>query len=853
MPALPKPPLPDGPIRTLFDGLHELHHRAGWPSLRDMSREVGCSHTTVSVAFSEPRVPRWGLLELIVETLGGDTENFHRLWLAASRAEQAPEEAAPSAVTVPRDLPADVVGFTARADQLAALDEMLGHSHASNAMPIVEICGTAGVGKTALAVHWAHRVIAKFPDGQLYLNLRGYDPDRPVQASAALEGFLRELGVADSAIPQDLDARAVKYRTLLAGRQVLVLLDNAYSVEQVRHLLPGSPSCCVVVTSRDSLPALVARHGARRINLDLLSPADAASLLGMLLGARVDAAPTEARALAERCVRLPLALRIAGELATARPGATLAELVDELGDEARRLDLLSAGEDEYTAVRAVFSWSLRQLDADPARAFRLLALHPGEELDVHAAAALFGTDLPSGRRLLDTLVRAHVLDVRNRGRFSMHDLLRAYAAERVAEYLETDREQAIGRLADYYLINAQNASQAPAGNGWLDAERANLIAVAAVGSPAHTLGIATTLAHYLDARAYYAEALSLDELALAAARRSGNRAGEATVLNLLGGVHRRLGGYRTAAESHQRALTIHRQLGDRAGEGLALHGLGTLSWRTGHYPQARDQLARALTIFAELGDRTSEGHSLYALGTVYLKLGCHTEAVTHLERALTIIRDLGDRTGEGRALNNLGEVWLRLGRVDEAAEHYRRSLTIAGEVGNRTGEAVAMTNLASIDARVGRFDAALDGYNRAQGICREVGYRIGQAEALHGIGVVHRRLGEYDVAIEHLQRAVVLGRAVGEPDVETVALNELGDALREAGRMAESAASYRSALERSEKTGDRYEQARAHDGIAELMQAQHDEVGALDHWNQALALYADLGVTEADKIRARLA
>ncbi|MGH3992524.1 MAG: NB-ARC domain-containing protein, partial [Pseudonocardiaceae bacterium] len=269
--------------------------------------------------------------------------------------------------------------------------------------------GTAGVGKTALAIRWAHHVRAEFPDGQLHVNLRGYDPDQPMAPGDALAGFLRALGMPGHNIPLELDERAAAYRSLLDGRRMLVVLDNAATVEQIRPLLPGARSCLVVVTSRDAMTGLVARHGARRLDLDLLPPEDAVALLRALIGRRVDAEPDAAATLAEQCARLPLALRVAAELATARPASSVTELVAELADEQRRLDLLDAGGDPRTAVSAVFSWSYQHLPADAARAFRILGLHPGPDVDPYATAALTDTSVERARSLLDLLTRAHLI------------------------------------------------------------------------------------------------------------------------------------------------------------------------------------------------------------------------------------------------------------------------------------------------------------------------------------------------------------------------------------------------------------------------------------------------------------
>ncbi|MGH8921280.1 MAG: NB-ARC domain-containing protein, partial [Actinomycetes bacterium] len=390
-----------------------------------------------------------------------------------------------------------------------------------------------GVGKTALALRWAHRVRGDFPDGQLYVNLRGYDPGQPLSADDVLAGFLRALGLAGHDIPLEVDERAAAYRSLLDGRRMLVVLDNAATVEQIRPLLPGTPSAMVVVTSRDSLAGLVARDGARRLGLDLLPPEDAVSLLRVLIGARVEVEPDAAMTLANQCARLPLALRVAAELAVARPTTSLAVLVAELVDEQLRLHLLDAGGDPRTAVRGVFSWSYQHLPADAARAFRLLGLHPGPDLDLYAAAALTDTTPGQAQHLLGLLARAHLVHTASAGRYGMHDLLRAYAT-----HLATDedsgheRRAVLTRLFDYYLaivvaamdtlvpaerhLRPRIPDPAPPGpvvadlitaRAWLDAERAILAAICAhtarYGWPGHTTRLATTLFRYFEISVHY--------------------------------------------------------------------------------------------------------------------------------------------------------------------------------------------------------------------------------------------------------------------------------------------------------------------------------------------------------------
>jgi DNA-binding SARP family transcriptional activator len=390
---------------------------------------------------------------------GPDLRQLHRQILNADPAlvgsGPAAHASAPAA-PVPQELPGDVAAFTGRAAELAELDRILlrpndkaGDAKATAAV-ISAVSGTAGVGKTALAVHWAHHAAERFPDGQLYVNLRGYDPGQPMPATDALAAFLRSLGVPGQDIPPQETERSARYRSLLAGRQMLIVLDNASTVEQVRPLLPGHPDCAVVVTSRDSLAGLVARDGAVRLDLDTLTLTDAVALLHELIGGRVDAEPVAAVTLAGQCARLPLALRVAAELAAVRPGEPLANLVTELRDQRRRLDLLDAGGDPATSVRAVFSWSYQQLGAEAARMFRLLGLHPGPDISVPAAASLAAQAEPDARRLLGELAHAHLIAEHVPGRYAFHDLLRPYAADQChALDSQDEREAAIGRVLDH--------------------------------------------------------------------------------------------------------------------------------------------------------------------------------------------------------------------------------------------------------------------------------------------------------------------------------------------------------------------------------------------------------------------
>ncbi|WP_165986034.1 AfsR/SARP family transcriptional regulator [Streptomyces sp. YIM 98790] len=367
----------------------------------------------------------------------------------------APEPAEPGRglpAAVPAQLPADVHGFTGRGPELTELDGLLAPDSPAR---VALVAGTAGVGKTALAVRWAHRVRDRFPDGQLYTDLRGFGPDRPVPPGDALAGFLRALGLESAAIPQDLAERSARFRTLVDRRQMLIVLDNAGTAEQVRPLLPGSPSCVTVITSRDALGGLVARDGAHRLRLGRPPAEDARRLLRELLGDRVTAEPEAADALIERCARLPLALRIAAELIRAQPGRGIAELAAELAGRQGALDVLDIDGDPHTAVRAVFSWSHRRLDAAAARVFRLMGVHPWPEMDVHTVAAAADDGLPEIRRALQVLSRGHLVEPLPGERYRLHDLLRAYAAELAAEPQPAgERTAARARLRDHRLFTA---------------------------------------------------------------------------------------------------------------------------------------------------------------------------------------------------------------------------------------------------------------------------------------------------------------------------------------------------------------------------------------------------------------
>ncbi|GAB3838798.1 helix-turn-helix domain-containing protein [Dactylosporangium cerinum] len=416
-----------------FGALVRAHRRRLGLTQDELATKAGLSVRSIvkleGGRIAVPRPPTVRLLAEVFGLTGTDAEDFRRTAAGVDTGSTAALPA-PAAGRVPAQLPPDVSTFTGRAAQLAALDAMAAEAaDQPTAVFVAVVTGPAGAGKTALAVRWAHHVRDRFPGGQLYVNLRGHDPAQPMTTTEALGRFLAALGVAVQDVPVDADERAARFRTEIADQRVLLLLDNASSAEQVRPLLPGTGSCTALVTSRDTLPGLVAVDGARRVEVDLLPPGDAEALLRRLIGPRARTEPGAVATLAEQCARLPLALRVAAELVVARAGATLADLVAELEDQRQRLALLAAGDDPRASVSAVLSWSVRHLPPGAARMFGLLGLHPGADFDAHSVASLTGDTPAQARAVLDQLARAHLVHRTAPGRYGMHDLLRAYAAE----------------------------------------------------------------------------------------------------------------------------------------------------------------------------------------------------------------------------------------------------------------------------------------------------------------------------------------------------------------------------------------------------------------------------------------
>jgi tetratricopeptide (TPR) repeat protein len=833
-------------LADLVERLRRLKVWAGDPSFETIKDRVNASWTatgrpagelvcksTVAYCFRPGRRRLdTDLVVAVVRALHPDT-GYVTQWRQALRVVGGEIEAV-SQVRVQDSLPQELAGFTGRTVEL---DRLRRAAHAGDAVVISAIEGMAGVGKTQLAVHAAHLLVReKAFERVLFVNLRGFDPDPaqpPADPAAVLDGFLRLLGMPGQQIPQDLEARAAAYRCRLAGTRTLVVLDNAAAAEQVRPLLPSTPGCLTLVTSRRSLADL---HPATHLSVDVFTPAEALAFLAEAVpDVPAGPDPHAAARIAQRCGHLPLALSLITGHIRHTPGWTLTDHAERLDERhhQRRLD---------TGVELALHLSYQHLPDDQRRLLRLLALHPGQDFDAHAAAALADTSLDTARACLHHLLGESLLQQASPGRYTFHDLVRACATSRASdEDPRSARRAALTRLFDHYLaavsvtMNALHPAEAhlrprirltgtrtadltdpDTALDWLDTERPNLVAIAAHtatnGWPTHTIRLSRILFRYLTG-GHLADAVTVHGHALHAALRSRDPVGQAHALTDLGGARWRLGQPGSAAEHFQRALDLFRQAGDPAGQARALTSLGIVEDHAGHYRTATDLYAEALTLYQQVGNRTGEARTLNNLCDVEMRLGRHHGAANHYERAIHLFRQAGDRAGEARALNGLGDVEVQLNRCGPAGEHFRQALTLYGQVGNRTGE----------------------------------------ANVLDSLGTLHTRLGQPAQATDYHRQALILYRESGDRYSEARVRNGLGEAAQAAGHLADAITHHTAARTIAADIGVGDQQARAHAGLGHAHDTLGDPALAREHHQHALALYTELGLPEADRIRTHLA
>jgi len=649
----------------------------------------------------------------------------------------------------PRQLPPGTRYFSGRAAALAQLTGLLGQQDDTDGTVITAvISGSAGVGKTALALHWAHQVAGRFLDGQLYVNLRGFDPcGTPVPPTEVIRGFLDALQVPSAELPASPQAQAGLYRSLLAGRSLLILLDNAREAEQVRPLLPTGRGCLVLITSRSQLTGLVATDGAHPVRLGLPTEAEAAGLLTRRLGpAGAAQEPAAVTGLVQLCARLPLALSIAAARAATRPGLSLAALSAELRDAG--LDALATGE-AATDVRAVFSWSYQRLSPAATRLFRLLGTQLGPDISVAAAASLARTAPVAARQALAELAEAHLADEHLPGRYSQHDLLRSYAAELAGQHDgPAGRDAAARRLLDHYLQTACRADRLlnPARDAiavpdglpgvtpedladhraaweWFSAAHQALAAAAGYAADRnvypHAWLLPRALATYLDRRGRWADSADLQEAALAAAQRAGDRRGQAEACRILATARLMLGDPDRSEPLYHRAMALFARAGDQAGHARsALDIVRVLAYR-GSHEAALEYARQAFRLFGAAGNGSGQARALSSIGWQHAQLGQAAAALACCGRALGLLRELGDQLGQAATWDSLGSIHRHLGDLDQAVTCYQQADGLCAALGASYYQAGTLGRLGDLHAAAGDPAAARAAWSRALAVLDE--------------------------------------------------------------------------------------------------------------------------------------
>ncbi|MEU8820436.1 tetratricopeptide repeat protein [Actinoplanes sp. NPDC048796] len=759
------------------------------------------------------------LVVAVVEALHGDA-GYVTQWRHALRVISGESRAA-AQVRVQDTLPDDLPGFTGRAAEADRLAAAVRDGSA------VMISGMAGVGKTRLAVHAAHRLGAF--DHVLFVNLRGFHPDQaqpPADPSAVLDAFLRLLGVPGQQLPHDLGARAAAYRKKVWGTRTLVVLDDAASEEQVRPLLPEAEGCVALVTSRRSFPGLAT------VDVGVFTPGEALAFLARdVPGVPAGTDPRAADRIAARCGHLPLALALVAGHMRAKPGWTLTDHADWL-DERHRAGRLDSG------VQFALDVSYRNLPADTRDLLRLVAQHPGQDFDVSAAAALAGCSVPDAAARLGELAAHHLVQQSTGGRFTLHDLIRSYAVGRAAdEDRRADRRAALTRLFDLYLAAAAatmnrldpvEAHRRPAIDApatplpevtdplrWLAAERANLIAVTAYtateGWPSHTTRLAAVLFRYLMG-GYHAEALVVHGHARDAARTSGDAHGHARALAHLAVAEVQLGRHEEAAAHLEQSLQLFRHAGDGVDQARTLNNLGVAETRLGRYERAAGRHREALSLYEQAGDRTGQARALVNVANLESRTGDPAVAAGQYSAALALYKATGDELGACGALSNLGEVETLLNRHDDAVAHVGEALSIARRLGNRSLEAWALDSL----------------------------------------GTAHRSRGDVEKATASHRAALQIFTETSDVDGQAWAHNGLGEDAHQAGDHPEAIAAHTRAHEAAVTAADRQQQARALTGLADCLWATDNRDEARKHYYEARALWIVLRSPEANRITARL-
>jgi tetratricopeptide (TPR) repeat protein/transcriptional regulator with XRE-family HTH domain len=821
--------------------------------------------------------------KLLAAAMGDDADRPHRQRLPGQRdltgngprAGHGDRTGAPqsSASPVPRQLPADVLNFAGREEYLDQLDALLDCARDARRPTVVisAIAGVGGVGKTALALHWAHRAAAHHPDAQLYVNLRGYALDPPMTPADVLPMFLRALGVPQAALPITEDEQATLYRSLLADRRALIVLDNAATETQVRPLLPGSPTCMVLVTSRNDLLGLTALHDAHRLVLDVLPAAEAHTLLTMILGAdRVAAEPEAAAQLAQLCGYLPLALRIAAAQLAGERQETIAGYVARLTN-GNRLSRLAIGQDRDAAVRASFDLSYRTLDAASARLFRVLGCAPGPECGIPAAAALIDASLEQAAHLLDRLATAHLIESPRPGRYALHDLLRLYASERAqAEDSAEERDSTLRRLFDMYLHTADTATTLayptsapvlpqPAGSAdralhlpdfsqaksWLDRERPNLVAAmryAAEHGPTElTWRLAAVLTPYFYGGMYRSDWLEVSELGLQVAQKDANRTAEAAMMHVLHRVHFAFGDYDTALDYGLRGRSLMPLAENPGTEAEICKQFGHTYWLLGRLAESLDNFTRGRDLYRRIGNRVCELVCINGMALSYLDWGRLGAVLEHTSQVLVVHREVGARLCEAAALHIRALALTELGRFHEAIDDGVKALAMYHETGFRYNEASVLSCVAGAYRDTGRYPEALEYGHRALTLATEFNDTRGTSLAHTALAGTHLILGQPDKASQHIDQAVQVADGTGYRRAFVDAMIGLATISRARGEHDKALDQARTALELARQCQFRACVGRSLTVLAEIHLDRGDGETARELAEEARAIHSEVG------------
>jgi len=877
------------PAEKFADVLRGLRGRARLTQ-QELADAAGVSLRTVSDlergAATSPQRETVRLLADALALIGPERAGFETAARGRPLA-AAPQEAEAAAL---RSLPRDVVSFTGRGRELEQLVKSA--VTAGGVVGIHAIGGMAGVGKTAFAVHAAHQLAGQFPGGQVFLALHGHTPGQaPADPGDALASLLLAVGVAAARIPPGVAARAALWRDQVAGRRLLLVLDDAVSSEQVRPLLPGSGASLVLVTSRRHLSAL---DDATAISLDTLPPGEAAALLVRLAGrAGLSAGDRGVREITGLCGCLPLAVGMVARQLRHHPAWSAAGRARELASARDRLGLL---ETENVSVAAAFDLSYAELGEDQRRLFRRLGLHPGADIDGYAAAALGGVSVAAARRGLEGLYDLYLLTEPAQGRYRLHDLIREHARVLAARVDPApDRDAATARLLDYYQHTAATANQrirgrirpgqavaaggpevrgaAPAVSGaapdavpvladqekalaWLRAERASLFAcldeAVAAGQLARVIALTASIGGLLQYDGPWTDAVTRHAAAVAAARQVGDRLALANALTELGDARTVTDDYPIAAQAYTQALDIYRELGERFGQARVLAGLGDIWYVTGDYPAAVRDHEQALELYRGLDDQSGQAEILNQLGTVRRLMCDYPASVRAKEQALVMYQDLGDRLGQAKALNGLGSVLQITGDYQGALRVKQEALGIYRELGARRGEAGALSSLGGVLQLAGDYPAAVRAMEQALAIHRDLGIRLGQANSLSRLGGVLRLTGDYPAAALALDEALAIFRDIGERGGTAVALNERGALHRVSGELTLAQDRHQESLDLSREIGSFWDEAHALAGLGRcaLAAGQAGQAGTL--LRQALEIFGQIGAAEAADLSAEL-